>query len=535
MKRILMFCLLLSAMGYSQKPVFANAAVKAATVYFNGAELTQTASLNLPAGATEVVLSNVADYVDESSVRIGAPESATILSVQFTRDYLSEAEPAADTPRLAKVRDSIAILRKEVLKLSTTRATETMTLELLDKTNRMYGQQTGLSVAELTKMVEYYKVKRNESALAIDALVAREQKINERIALLQQKLDASPAPVAQRTSRGKLVLQVMTSVAGIVPLEITYMTQNASWQPFYDLRAESTATPISLMYKAQVVQQTGIDWKKVKLTLSSGVPSQNNQAPLLQAWMLRYGVAMPYSNNNVVYNKLQGRSPGLEVQSASVYKEESVDKYTTVTENQLSISFDIDLPYDILSNGKTHSVSMKELQLPATYKHYTVPKMETAAFLMAELNDYSKFNLLPGEANIIFENMYIGKTYIDPNQTTDTLNLSMGRDRRISVKREKVAEKSGTKFLSATREQTFTYDITLRNNKKDAVHLMVKDQYPISTDKEVEVELLQSDKAKVNAETGILTWEVDLKPGETKKIRLSYRVKHPKDKVMANL
>ena len=154
---------------------------------------------------------------------------------------------------------------------------------------------------------------------------------------------------------------------------------------------------------------------------------------------------------------------------------------------------------------------------------------------MAEINDYSKYNLLQGEANIIFEGMYVGKTNINPNQVSDTLSLSMGRDKKISIKREKVVDKSGTKFLSGKKEQTFTFDLTVRNNKKEAIEMLLKDQYPLSSDKEIEIELLENDNAKVNIETGILTWNLNLKSSETKKIRISYRVKYPKDKVIDNL
>ena len=182
-----------------------------------------------------------------------------------------------------------------------------------------------------------------------------------------------------------------------------------------------------------------------------------------------------------------------------------------------------------------HSVALKEIKLPATYKYYAAPRIEKEAFLLAEINDYSKFNLLQGEANIIFEGMYVGKSFINPNQTADTLSLSMGRDKKISIKRDKVVDKSGTKFLSSKKEQTFTFDITVRNNKKEAAELLLKDQYPISSDKEIEIELLQSDNANTNAETGILTWEFNLKPNETKKVRISYKVRFPKDKIIGNL
>lgn len=161
--------------------------------------------------------------------------------------------------------------------------------------------------------------------------------------------------------------------------------------------------------------------------------------------------------------------------------------------------------------------------------------MDKEAFLLAEIIDYSKYNLLQGEANIIFEGMYVGKTMINPNQTADTLKLSMGRDKNIAITREKVAEKSGTKFLSSYKEQNFTYDISVRNNKKEAVEILLKDQYPLSSNKEITVELLESDRAKVNEETGLLSWQLKLDSNETKKIRISYKVKYPKDQIIDNM
>jgi uncharacterized protein (TIGR02231 family) len=351
--------------------------------------------------------------------------------------------------------------------------------------------------------------------------------------------------------------------------------------------------------------------------LSSGNPNQNNQAPLLSSWFLRYqeegkdynyyrGNGYSYRDGDVKSNAIQsleGKVAGLQIESAMGIKKETkivlrgarsttgdnqalvvidnlisnaeimsqlppetiksvnvikgqqgvalygeqgsngviivttkkMDDYTSINENQLNVSFDIDIPYDILSNGKAHSVALKEIKLPATYKYYAAPRVDKEAFLLAEINDYSKYNLLPGEANIIFEGLYVGKTNINPNQTADTLNLSMGRDKKISIKREKVVDKSGTKFLSSYKEQTFTYDLTVRNNKKEEVQMLLKDQYPLSTDKDITIEVLDDGNAKVNTETGIMTWELKLAPNETKKIRISYKVKYPKDKVIDNL
>lgn len=544
MKKIIFAFLFISTISLAQKPIFTTAKVKAATVYYNAAELTQNTTVNLPSGTSEVVIKNVANYLNENTVQIGAPSSVTVLSVQFTNNYISEFEIDESNPIIKKVRDSITLIQKEIGKVQIEKSSNTKTIELLDKNQLVAGQNSGLNVAELIKMVDYYKAKRSELSNTITTLTEKETKFNETLKRLNSKLEINTKN-EEKNSTGKLILQVMNEVAGTVNLDINYITNSASWTPFYDLRAESIKDPINMMYKAQVVQNSGIDWKKVKLTLSNGNPNQNNQAPILNAWFLRYAIPYQYDNDNVVYNQLQGRAAGVKaeevVTNTGYFKKDtnevpsSISNYTQVNENQLNVSFDIDIPYDILSNGKIHSVALKEIKLPASYKYYAVPKIEKEAFLLAEISDYSKYNLLPGEANIIFEGMYVGKTNINPNQTSDTLNLSMGRDKKISIKREKVVDKSGTKFLSSYKEQVFTYDLTVRNNKKEEVFMLLKDQYPLSTDKDITIELLDDGKAKVNTETGVLTWELKLTPNETKKIRISYKVKYPKDQMIDNL
>jgi uncharacterized protein (TIGR02231 family) len=538
-KTILSAFLLVTTLIWSQKPIFTTAKVKAATVYFNAAEISQNTTVNLPLGTSEIVIKNVAVDLNENSVQIGAPATVTVLSVQFTNDYVSEYEIDLKSPALKKVKDSIVLVQKEILKVGNAKNSETKTLTLLDRNQQVSGVNSGLNVMELMKMVDYYKAKQTEIANTINSLTEKEQKLNATLQKLNNKLEVDTSK-EEKTSSGKLIVQVMNNLAGAVPLDITYLSNNASWTPFYDLRTESVTAPINMMYKAQVIQNTGIDWKKVKLTLSSGIPNQNNEAPNVNPWFLTYQenqyLAKPVATMNAeALNEVVVVGYGSQKKKDLIGAVSSVSNYTTVSENQLNVSFDIDIPYDILSNGKVHSVSLKEIKLPASYKFYAVPKAEKDAFLMAQIADYSKYNLLRGEANIIFEGMYVGKTFIEPNQTSDTLSLSMGRDKKVTIKREKVVDQSGTKFLSSKKEQTFTFDITLRNNKKEAIEMLLKDQYPLSSNKDIEVELLQSDHAKVNLETGILTWQLQMKPNETKKIRISYKVRYPKDEVIENL
>ena len=290
----------------------------------------------------------------------------------------------------------------------------------------------------------------------------------------------------------------------------------------------SSGTPGSAKFDGYIRGASSINGDTDPLIIINGIPSSNQDFKNLDQNNIKSVNVLKDAAGTSVYGN-RGKNGVVLITT------KNMNDYTTIEEQELNVSFDIDIPYDILSNGKAHSVSLKDIKIPATYKYYAAPKVEKEAFLLAELNDYAKYNLLPGEANIVFEGMYVGKTTINPNQTQDTLNLSLGRDKKISIKRERITDKSGTKFLSSYKEQTFTYDITVRNNKKEEINMLLKDQYPLSTDKEITVELLDKDGAKANEETGILSWEIKLRPNETKKYRISYKVKYPKDKIIGNL
>ena len=517
----------------AQKPIFTTAKTTAATVYFNAAELMQSATVNLPIGASEIVIKNVANSVNESTIQIRVPSTVTVLSTQFTDNYISEFEADENNPKIKKVRDSITMVLKEIKKIQIQAAATAQTSALLDKNQAVGGANSGLNVGELIKLVDFYKLKRIELDNNIVELQELEQNWNKKLQYLNDKLDFNTKDI-EKSSAGKLILQVTNSAAGTATINFSYITNTATWAPFYDLRADNVLAPLNLVYKAQVTQNSGVDWKKITLKLSSGMPNQNNTAPTLQPWFLKYKevhAAYGYVKTAQADYEMMQSAPALRAKSTTP----TATVNATIAESQLNITFDISSPYDIASNGKVHSVALKELQMPVLYKYYAAPKLEREAYLMAEINNYSSFNLLPGDANIIFEDLYVGKTTINPNETTDTLKINMGRDKRIAIKRDKVIDKSGIKFLSSFKEQTFTFETTIRNNKKEPIEILVTDQYPISTNKDIIVELLVNDDAKINSETGILTWTVKLAQSSSKKIRISYKVRYPKDQNIDNL
>jgi TonB-dependent SusC/RagA subfamily outer membrane receptor len=592
----MLIALLLTALSTTlwanDEPKIYSSSLKSAIVYRSGAELTHTAKLVLAQGNNELVIEGLSSKIDMNSLQIGSSGNLTIMSMEFSTDFM---RPVVKSPTVLRLEDSLEALDNEIARMQTLIKTNQELLELLKSNKDIGGTQSGLSVTELTKMVEYYKTKTLELNNEIVSYKSKEAKLLAQHSKLT--LQIKEEEKKNTKTSGKLMLQVYSPVSGQQDLTVSYLTPNAAWAPTYDLRMDNIAKPLQISYKAKLVQTSGIDWQQVKLSLSTSVPAQRNIAPNPQTWFLGYispnlgyydkerkdELARPQSSvgealngtaygavrirgmstikqnieplyvvdgnivsalqfNKIDKNSIKNITTLKDAAATNMYgargangvivvnTKDDLGEYISIRDNQLNVVFEIDLPYDVPSNGKEQSVVLKDFRLPASYNYFTAPNIEMDAYLLGELPDWESLNLLPGEANIIFEGTYTGRTYIDPSSTEDTLHLTLGRDKRVVVTREMLKDFSSVKFFGSNKKQTLTYEITVKNNKKEKIQITLKDQYPVTMNKDIEVELLQSDGAIVNQETGLLTWKPELAPGEVKKYRISYSVKYPKDK-----
>ncbi|MDI9365482.1 MAG: mucoidy inhibitor MuiA family protein [Flavobacterium sp.] len=580
-----------------------NAHLKSVIIYRSGAELTHDTKAVLQQGNNELTIDGISNEVDINSIQVKVPNAVTIVGIEFQNYYL---KPNIASSKVKAMTDSVEKLQQDITKLQTNIGIATDLLQVLKLNRDIKGTQNGLSVAELIKLMDYYKAKSLEIQTDLVQQNAILKKLQEQVQRLNNQLQEEEQKNAKST--GRLVLQLNAALAGNYNFTVLYITPNAYWTPFYDINVTDINNPMKLVYKAKMFQTTGLDWKQVKLSLSTATPSQWGNAPVLQSWFLAY--VNPFTNMD---KALLGRVPGVQIaknelsksledvvvtgnagaasnirirgvasksgsnvplyvvngtpmsaseatkinpnaiknidvlkdaSSTAIYGargsngvilitlKDGLNDYITVSESTLNINYDIDLPYDIASNGKEQTATLKAVEVPTNYKYYAVPKLDKDVYLLAEISNWEKLNLLPGDANIIFEGTYVGKSFIDPNTTTDTLNLTLGKDKRVAIKREKLADFSSVKFLGSNKLQKITYEITVKNNKKEAINLLVKDQYPLATNKEMEVQLLESADASINEETGIVTWKLPLAAGESKKLRLNYTVKYPKDKTV---
>lgn len=234
------------------------------------------------------------------------------------------------------------------------------------------------------------------------------------------------------------------------------------------------------------------------------------------------------SASNNFSSMLEGSTPGLYY-SSKVKKLKSEYKSLGIEENYqpTTVSFTIEKNYTILSDGESNSVEIKDVLIPADYQYYCAPAFDKDAFLTAKIIDWESLNLLEGEANLFFEGTYLGKSLINPMINTDTMEISLGRDKGIQITRVKLKDFSKKQFLGSNRIEQRTWEISVRNNKKQPINLILQDQYPISNRKEISVERIENEGAILDEIEGFLTWNLNIMPSTEKKVMFKFLVKYP--------
>ena len=287
----------------------------------------------------------------------------------------------------------------------------------------------------------------------------------------------------------------------------------------YSLAIPAGGGDLQISYLGYNTQTLSINSNNINIRL------EENKQALDEVVVIGYGT----SKDSEVTEAMQGRVAGAAVKSKPAAPR-PVPVPVAQVENTTSVEFEIKTPYTIASENKTTVVEMEHYSLPAEYEYFCVPKADKDAFLLANIVDWEQYNLLEGEANIFFENTFVGKTILDVRYMSDTLKVSLGRDKNVIVKREKVKEFTQTKFLSSKAEITRDWKISVRNNKRQPISMVLLDQIPVSTISEIEVTAEKLSNGILDKETGEVNWKFTLPPTQKTDFELLYKVRYPKDK-----
>lgn len=613
MKRLLTVAALFITTLLSAQPkkITAQTSIQNVTVFTSGAQIQRLATVAVLPGRSEIVFSGLSNQLEQQSLQLKADAAITLLSVQATRDFLTQRNVAQQEKLLLshgnELKDRI---EADTKLLDVFKNEEAMLIK-----NQAIGGTTGVKAADLKEALDLQRQRLTE-------VYQTQLDLQKRIAAQQLEWEGARAQLKEISKKRDSINYSVTALvdskeARTVKFQLVYTVKDAGWYPTYDVRITEVGQPLSVLMNASVFQRSGETWNDVALQISTGNPGDNATRPQLQPWMLGYydpavnwmrrqtfvpGVAtgrivnsngepIPFAtvtlrgtatattsdangffrmqnlaqNSVAVFSAVGYMSkpvalrPGYTVvvlersenqlqevvvtalganADASVAesaplprKQEELQTVSTTTQYQpTAVVYKIDEKYTLETDGKTTTIRLKQMQMPALYEYYAAPKVDPAAFLTAKVIDWQEYDLQSGEANLYFEGTSLGTIYIDLGAAGDTLALSLGKDNGVRVTRKLLKEYSSKKFIGSNRTETKEFETAVRNNKKIPVTIIVEDQFPVSTNKEIDVQETKAPDAQVERETGITTWNLTLQPGQEKKLQLRYEVKYPKDK-----
>jgi uncharacterized protein (TIGR02231 family) len=528
---IVMIMGVLRLAGQTEREI--KAEIKHVTVFPDRAQVDHETSVSLMPGKSILKLTGLSPYIDAQSIQVKGYGDFTILSVNQQNNYLQNLE---DSPEVKSIRSQIETLQTRV-------EDETAALKSLqDKEDFLIAnrailiKETTFTLEQLKNVMDLYTNNMDQitiTRLKKDRLI---KDYNKQIAALQKQV--SDKLGKQQLPSGEILVSVSSEKQVAGKITFSYVVSNAGWYPSYDIRVDDIKNPVAIFYKANVFQNSGVEWKDVKLSFSNATPWVTGDIPVMYPWFIDYYNPAPVRIRGMGKAAQRNEAPKMKEMADAVYavaEEKVMEAAPVPVQKQVgetTITFDISIPYTIQSDGKIQTVEIQRVTAPADYKYVVLPKLSPHAYLTANLTDWAKLSLQSGEATLYFENSFVGKSTLDVNQLKDTLAISLGTDNSILVKREKRKDFTNRKVIGVNKTDIFSFLITVRNNKTNPVKITLNDQIPVSSNSGVNVDPVELSEGKLDQLTGEIKWDLEIKSQETKQIVLTYSVKYPKDKTV---
>ena len=512
--------------------------IKNVIVFNKGVNVQRYGSVTLKEGDNTIYIQELSPYLANESIQFLMKSNKVIInSVSKEMNYLGIPNHLSNDVKL--LNDSL-LKTKENLRLANV-AMEVYNQEkdLLNENKSVLKLSKEFIIDDLMDLTDFFRERMLDVEGKISNTNKEIAKINKTIQNIERQINALNSKAKNQYSN--VVIQVTSEVNKNIDYELSYNINNrAGWKPCYDIRVDKIHDSVNITYKAEMYQNTNEEWEDIKISLSTGNLNQSNNAPSFNPNYL-HAKNNNYNNKSRVLTTAAPRYDVYETEGANVdvgmAMEDDIMKvssssadFTTVDFSGTQIQYDIGLPYSITSSNQSLFIEIQKINLFATYDYYSYPKMDKDVFLMCHLSSIAQQNFLSGEAQLFFEGKSVGKTYLDPLSTKKTIDLSLSRDLSVIAQRKPIKKLSIETKIGDKVKQERTFEVSLKNNKQERVKVKLVDQIPVSNDKSINVELMESSEAKLTKNNGKLTWIIELEPNTSVTKSFSYVIKYPEDK-----
>lgn len=521
--------------------------IKEVTVFSDRALVVRQAKITLVPGERTIRFHRMTGSMDPNSVQIKGYGPAMIKGVKVEPVYM-EAGQDADlnllTEKLETIQNRITMVKDQISHAKQEKKfIEAIAKRLTTATEK--SEQAELDPKKWIDMVSFYRNKLDKldkemriNTAALKPLRDKKNKLEREISDLHSRIQYTKYDIS---------VIVTATAEGQATLDLSYIVMGPNWQPRYDVRADSKKAAVQVAYHASIRQNTGEDWRRARLLLSTAKPQAGDKHPELAAWRVRPYTPPPPRRSSTKkkrsFSKMKSMAaPVMKFSDAESALGNAAPQPEAISYIEAeaktggtAVYFDIKGKHTIKSDNQPHQVTIMVKDYPATFKYSAVPKLVKQAYLKAEITNDTDFPLLAGETNIFLDNNFVTSGSINTISPSETFWTFLGIDEGIKVEYKLInREQSKPGMFGNKIKVTFDYLIKVTNHKKQSHDLVLQDQLPLPAHRDIQVELIspvykQNDKTFTKNNENLLEWKKTLKPGEIIEIPLKFTVTHPEN------
>ncbi|KAJ7315018.1 hypothetical protein DFH08DRAFT_820983 [Mycena albidolilacea] len=428
----------------------ADSKITSVSVYPTRAEVTRVYKFAVQTGQNQVYISGLPNVLEPESLRVEGRGAATIHDVTLSvADEVSQEFVPMFSPKLAELLSTRedkedALTRCEQALSSLRQYLDSLTVQ-------------NLPVTQLESVLHQYETTGARLDARKKELTRELQRIDTEIAAENAQMAVPPE---DHWLRNMAAIGVFAQTPGNVEIALIYAVPYASWTAFYDIRVDMDAkeSPVKLIYKAAIKQNTGESWDNVPLQLETSTPTFGLGVPKLpEVVEMKHEEAAVMSTGNV---NATFRVPGL-----------------------------VTIPCD----NAAHNLTIVELRPQAVMSWVAVPKREAKTHLTAHITNASEYTLLSGTANVYVDGSFIARSTVPSVSPQESFDCPLGLDPSIRITYPPISKQlSQSSFYKKSATHGFTQRITVHNTKSVPVDgLRIVDQIPVPRNAQVKVKLVQ--------------------------------------------
>lgn len=497
------------------------------TVYSDGAMIKKESAVTIKKGENIIAITGLTSDLIDQSVQVSAKSKSNvkITEVKVEGTYLNKSQQEKTQKLQAKLDYLNELMKKnsdEIMALSSS-------IDFIKKLGS-FSQSQKLTVAELALYMKFIEKSVSENLEKIAKIEKEQKKLREEAKAVESELKNISS--GHENTKNIVINLFSDGDSKETNIAVSYLVDKAGWHPQYDVRADSSASKIDISCFAIISQSTGEDWKNVDIEISTAKPSVYGALPELKAWNVDV-----YQHKPVMYKSLMLPKAAAK-ESIQMEMDSAVPAEVQVITETTSFSFAMPWKLSIQSDNNPHKFLISSASKESKFEYYAAPKLSKYAHLKAAAQNPFAFPILIGEMNVFLDGKFVNTAPVNKSIVSgENISLSLGVDESIKV--EKKLQKKFTEHPGVFSKNTkikYEYSIDVTNGKSKTIDIMLSDNFPVSLNEQIKVELESPKKEEVKiANDNIITWDIKLKQGEKTNLSVKFSVEYPQNLTITGL